>query len=284
MRLLPAPAGSGIVFRRTDLDNFEIPATGRNVAKVSYATSLMRQGVLIQTTEHLLSALIGMGVDNVIAEVDNLELPILDGSALPYVEAILAAGIRTQRRRRESIRVLRAVEVREGEKFIGVYPGAGYKIEYAIEFPSPIGHQRACIDLAAETYGSFIAPARTFGYKADEQRLRDMGLIRGAGPENAIILGARGPENGPLRFDDEYVRHKVLDLIGDLALAGRRIEGHVVAERAGHAMHTALVSRLMKDRSAWELAHVPMAAPASEDHEAAAMRNEVLTSPALMGA
>ena len=283
MRLLPAPAGSGIVFRRTDLDNFEIPATGRNVAKVSYATSLMRQGVLISTTEHLLSALIGMGVDNVIVELDNLELPILDGSALPYVEAILTAGIRTQRRRRESIRVLRAVEVREGEKFIGVYPGSGYKIEYAIEFPAPIGHQKACIDLAAETYGSFIAPARTFGYKADEQRLRDMGLIRGAGPENAIILGARGPENGPLRFEDEYVRHKVLDLIGDLALAGRRIEGHVVAERAGHAMHTALVSRLMKDRSAWELAHVPMVAP-TEETGSASLPADALTSPALMGA
>ena len=267
MRLLPAPAGSGIVFRRTDLDNFEIPATGRNIAKVSYATSLMRQGVLISTTEHLLSALIGMGVDNVIVELDNLELPILDGSALPYVEAFDRTGIRTQRRRREYIRVLQPIEVREGEKFIGVYPGSGYSIEYAIEFPSPIGHQRASIDLAAETYGTTIAPARTFGYKADEQKLRDMGLIRGAGPENAIILGAKGPENGPLRFDDEYVRHKVLDLIGDLALAGKRIEGRVVAQRAGHAMHTALVSRLMKDRSAWELAKVPVEsdkAPVSE--------------------
>jgi len=258
MRLLPAPAGSGIVFRRTDLDNFEIPATGRNVAKVSYATSLMRQGVLISTTEHLLSALVGMGVDNVIVELDNLELPILDGSALPYVQAFHSAGIRTQRRRREYVRVLRGVEVRDGNKFIGVYPGSGYSIQYAIDFPFPIGHQRASIDLAAETYGTLIAPARTFGYKVDEQRLKDMGLIRGAGPENAIILGPDGPENGPLRFADEYVRHKVLDLIGDLALAGKRIEGHVVAERAGHAMHTALVSRLLKDRSAWELARVPV--------------------------
>jgi len=256
MRLLPAPAGSGIVFRRTDLDNFEIPATGRNVARVSYATSLMRQGVLISTTEHLLSALIGMGVDNVIVELDNLELPILDGSALPYIEAFLSAGIRAQRRRREVIRVLKPVEVREGDKFIGVYPGKGYNICYAIDFPAPIGQQDVSVDLAAETYGTAIAPARTFGYKADEQRLRDMGLIRGAGPQNAIILDVNGPINGPLRFADEYVRHKVLDLIGDLALAGRRIEGRVVAERAGHAMHTALVSRLVKDRSAWELAHV----------------------------
>src|SRR4029079_17747525 len=263
MRLLPAPAGSGIVFRRTDLDNFEIHAIGRNIAKVSYATSLMRQGVLISTTEHLLSALIGMGVDNVIVELDNLELPILDGSALPYVEAFHEVGIKTQRRRRESIRVLRPVEVREGNKFIGVYPGAGYRIQYTIEFPLPIGRQESSIDLAAETYGTFIAPARTFGYKADEKKLRDMGLIRGASPENAIVLGPHGPENGSLRFSDEYVRHKVLDLIGDLALAGRRIEGLVVAERAGHAMHTALVAKLMKDRSTWEMVHVP-AQPATE--------------------
>jgi UDP-3-O-[3-hydroxymyristoyl] N-acetylglucosamine deacetylase len=283
MRLLPAPAGSGIVFRRTDLDNFEIPATGRNVAKVSYATSLMRQGVLISTTEHLLSALIGTGVDNVIVEIDNLELPILDGSALPYVQAFLNAGIRTQRRRRESIRVLRAVEVREGNKFIAVYPGSGYKIRYTIDFPAPIGRQQTSIDLAADTYGAAIAPARTFGYKADEKRLRDMGLIRGASPQNAIILGARGPENGPLRFADEYVRHKVLDLIGDLALAGRRIEGHVVAERAGHAMHTALVSRLLKDRSAWELAHVPAQGSPEEDL-AALHAARTLSTPALVGA
>jgi UDP-3-O-[3-hydroxymyristoyl] N-acetylglucosamine deacetylase len=259
MRLLPAPAGSGIVFRRVDLDNFEIPATGRNVAKVSYATSLMRQGVLISTTEHLLSALVGMGVDNVIVELDNLELPILDGSALPYVEAFLSVGIRTQRRRREIVRVLHPVEVHEGNKFIGIYPGPGYSIQYDIDFPAPIGQQSASIDLAADTYGTAIAPARTFGYKSDEKMLRNMGLIRGASSESTIILGANGPENGPLRFPDEYVCHKVLDLIGDLALAGRRIEGHVVARRAGHAMHAALVSRLMKDRSAWELAHVPVA-------------------------
>ena len=281
MRLLSAPAGSGIVFRRTDLDNFEIPATGRNVAKVSYATSLMRQGVLISTTEHLLSALIGMGVDNVIVEIDNLELPILDGSAMPYVEAFREAGIKTQRRKRESIKVLKAVEVREGDKFIGVYPGTGYRIQYRIDFPSPIGRQEASIDLAAETYGTFIAPARTFGYKTDEKKLRDMGLIRGASSENAIVLGPKGPENGPLRFSDEYVRHKVLDLIGDLALAGRRIEGLVVAERAGHAMHTALVARLMKDRSAWEMAHVPAIAA---DHEDESLSVAAMRRPALMGA
>jgi UDP-3-O-[3-hydroxymyristoyl] N-acetylglucosamine deacetylase len=260
MRLVPAAAGSGIVFRRTDLDNFEIPATGRNVAKVSYATSLMRQSVLIQTTEHLLSALIGCGVDNVIVEVDNLEVPILDGSALPYVEAFQATGLRQQRRRREYLRILKQVEVRDGSKFIGVYPnrpgeGRGYSIDYSIDFPTPIGCESFRGDLATGDYVQQIAPARTFGFKEDEPMLRDMGLIRGASEACAIILTRQGVQNGPLRFADEFVRHKVLDLIGDLALAGRRIQGRVVAERAGHAMHTALVQRLMRDRSAWELAH-----------------------------
>src|ERR1035437_1452119 len=187
MRLLPAPAGSGIVFRRTDLDNFEIPANGRNVAKVSYATSLMRQGVLIQTTEHLLSALVGMGVDNVIVELDNLELPILDGSALPYVEAFQSVGLKQQRRKREYIRILKEIEVREGSKFIGVYPGQGYGIDYTIDFPQPIGFARLRCDLETGDYASLIAPARTFGFKEDEPKLRDMGLIRGVSDACAII-------------------------------------------------------------------------------------------------
>lgn len=265
MRLIPAPAGSGIVFRRSDLDNFEIPATGRNVARVSYATSLMRQGVLIQTTEHLLSALIGLGVDNVIVEIDNLEVPILDGSSLPYVTAMLGTGLKRQRRKREYLRILKPVEVREsspgGDKFIGVYPGEGYSIHYSIDFPEPIGHDTFVGDLEAGAYADLIAPARTFGFKEDEAMLRDMGLIRGVSDESAIIVTRTTKAqagtilNGPLRFPDEFVRHKVLDLIGDLALAGRRIWGRVVAERAGHAMHTALVQKLLRDRSAWELAH-----------------------------
>lgn len=256
MRLIPAAAGSGIVFRRTDLDGFEIPANNRNVAKVSYATSLMRQGVLISTTEHLLSAFIGYGIDNVIVEIDNLELPILDGSAGPYVTEFERVGSRQQRRKREYIRVLKEVEVREGDKFIGVYPGTGYQIDYLIDFPSPIGRERFLGDLETGAYTDLIAPARTFGWKEDEAKLRDMGLIRGVSEQSAIILTRTGVQNGPLRFPDEFVRHKVLDLIGDLALAGRRIQGRVVAERAGHAMHTALVSQLMKDRSTWELTHV----------------------------
>ena len=261
MRLVPAPAGSGVVFRRSDLANFEIAATGRNVARVSYATSLMRQGVLISTTEHLLSALIGVGVDNLIVEIDNLEVPILDGSSQPYVQAILAAGLKRQRRKREYMRILKAVEVREGsqngEKFIGVYPGEGYSINYSIDFPAPIGVETFIGDLEAGAYAELIAPARTFGFREDEAMLRNMGLIRGASGDCSIIIGGGHIENPPLRFPDEFVRHKVLDLIGDLALAGRRIWGRVVAERAGHAMHTALVQRLLRDRSAWELVTRP---------------------------
>lgn len=270
MRLLPAPAGSGIVFRRTDLDNFEIPATGRNVAKVSYATSLMRGSVLISTTEHLLSALIGVGVDNVIIEVDNLEIPILDGSALPYVMCFEQVGLRQQRRRREFLRILKDVEVRDGTKFIGLYPGPGYSIDYEIEFPPPIGRARFVGELE-DDYSRLIAPARTFGFKEDEAMLRNMGLIRGVSDECAIIVSAGNVQNGPLRFPDEFVRHKVLDLIGDLALAGRRIEGRVVAERAGHAMHTALVKRLMQDRSAWEMAR-------GRDEGSLAARTEEISS------
>jgi UDP-3-O-[3-hydroxymyristoyl] N-acetylglucosamine deacetylase len=275
MRLIPAPAGSGIVFRRSDLDNFEIPATGRNVARVSYATSLMRQGVLIQTTEHLLSALVGLGVDNVIVEIDNLEVPILDGSALPYVTAILANGFKAQRRKREYIRILKPIEVHEGSKFIGVYPGEGYSIHYSIDFPEPIGRDTFIGDLEAGAYADLIAPARTFGFQEDEAMLRNMGLIRGVSDESAIILTRStathtgSVQNGPLRFPDEFVRHKVLDLIGDLALAGRRIWGHVVAERAGHAMHTALVQKLLRDRSTWELAHRCEASAASHPESAA---------------
>jgi UDP-3-O-[3-hydroxymyristoyl] N-acetylglucosamine deacetylase len=273
LRLVAAPAGSGIVFRRVDLDGFEIPANGRNVAKVSYATSLMRGSVLISTTEHLLSALIGFGVDNVIVEVDNLELPILDGSALPYVEAFQAVGLKQQRRKREYIRILKEVEVRDGSKFIGVYPGTGYGIDYTIDFPAPIGCEQISIDLETGDYASQIAPARTFGFKEDEPTLRNMGLIRGASPQCAIIVAKGAVQNGPLRFADEFVRHKVLDLIGDLALAGRRIQGRVIAERAGHAMHTALVQRLMRDRSAWELAHGHDELPHHAEADAAMLRS-----------
>jgi len=253
LRILPAASNTGIVFRRTDLDGFEMEAVGRNVARVSYATSLMKKGVLISTTEHLLSAFVGMGIDNAIVELDNLELPILDGSAQPFVDLIRRAGVRKQRRPRSFLRILRSLELREGNKFIGVYPSDRYSVSYTIDFPHPlIGRESRTLELTNGHFVKEIAPARTFGFLHEAEMMRQQGLIRGASNENALVLTRDGIVNPPLRFPDEFVRHKILDLIGDLALIGRRILGNVVADRAGHAMHTALVSRLLRDQSSWE--------------------------------
>ncbi len=253
LRILPAPAGTGVVFRRTDLDGFEIEASGRNVARVSYATSLMKKGVLISTTEHLLSALIGAGIDNAIIELDNLELPILDGSAKPFIEMIQNAGVRRQRKARTYLRIVREIEWREGDKFIAVYPADTYQVSYSINFPHPlIGKQTFGVRLTNGSYLREIAPARTFGFLHEAEAMRQQGLIRGASTENAIVLTKHDVLNPPLRYADEFVRHKVLDLIGDLALIGKQILASVVADRAGHAMHTALVSRILRDKSYWE--------------------------------
>jgi UDP-3-O-[3-hydroxymyristoyl] N-acetylglucosamine deacetylase len=260
MRILPAPPGTGIVFRRVDLDGFEIEANSRNVARVSYATSLMKKGVLISTTEHLLSAFIGLGIDNAIVELDNLELPILDGSAQPFVDLIQKAGIRKQRRPRRYMKILREVEMREGNKFISVYPADSYSVSYSINFPHPlIGKETFQVELSNGSYLRNIAAARTFGSREDEKAMRNMGLIRGASSDNCIVLTRDGVENGPLRFADEFVRHKVLDLVGDLALLGKPILGRIVADRAGHAMHTALVSRILRDKTLWEEVTQPVA-------------------------
>jgi UDP-3-O-[3-hydroxymyristoyl] N-acetylglucosamine deacetylase len=266
VRILPAPPGTGIVFRRTDLDGFEVEANIRNLARVSYATSLMKKGVFISTTEHLLSAFIGLGVDNAFVELDNLELPILDGSALPFVELIQKAGLRKQRRPRRYMKILREMEMREGNKFISVQPSDSYSVSYSINFPHPlIGKETFQVELANGSYLKKIAPARTFGSREDEKKMRNMGLIRGASRENCIVLTRDGLENGPLRFADEFVRHKILDLVGDLALLGKPILGKIVADRAGHAMHTALVSRILRDKRLWEEATLPEEGTSSAD-------------------
>jgi UDP-3-O-[3-hydroxymyristoyl] N-acetylglucosamine deacetylase len=253
LRIQPASAGSGIVFRRIDLDDFEVEAIGRNITRVSYATSLMKKGVLISTTEHLLSAFIGTGIDNAIVELDNLELPILDGSARPFVEMIQKGGIRKQRRPRSYMRIKRELELREGDKFIAVYPADSYSVSYTINFPHPlIGKESFRVNLSDGNYLREIAPARTFGFLHEADAMRQQGLIRGASTENAIVLTRDQVMNPPLRYVDEFVRHKVLDLIGDLALVGKQILGNIVADRAGHAMHTALVSRLLRDHTLWE--------------------------------
>jgi UDP-3-O-[3-hydroxymyristoyl] N-acetylglucosamine deacetylase len=276
LRILPAPANTGIVFRRVDLDGFEVEAVGRNVARVSYATSLMKKGVLISTTEHLLSALVGMRIDNAIVELDNLELPILDGSARPFVDLVRKAGIRKQRRPRKYLRILKALEVHEGNKFIGIYPADKYSVSYTINFPHPmIGREAFTLELTNGQYVSQIAPARTFGFVHEADALRQQGLIRGASKENALVLTRDGLENPPLRYPDEFVRHKILDLIGDLALIGKQVLGNVVADRAGHAMHTALVSRLLRYRTFWEETTL------SEQPEESSMHQESVRQPVL---
>ncbi len=253
LRLTSAPGGTGIVFKRTDLEGFTIEASARNVARVSYATSLMKKGVLISTTEHLLSALSAAGVDNVTIEIDNLELPIMDGSALPFVRLIAQAGLKRQRARRTYAKVLKPVEVVDGARRIAVYPSDFLRITYGIAFAHAlIGEQRMEFVPGQEDYETQIAPARTFGFIDEVEMLRKSGLVRGGSLENAVVLtreGLMNPEG--LRFPDEFCRHKVLDLIGDLALLGHPLIGHVVAERAGHAMHIALVARLLRDKDMW---------------------------------
>lgn len=254
LRMTPAPAGSGVVFRRSDLDFFPIPASWKHVARVSYATSLMRQGVLISTTEHLLSTLYAFGVDNVTIELDNLEVPILDGSGKPFVDLIREAGLRQLRRKRRFLRVRRAVSVEEGRKKIAILPHNRFRLTCDIDFPNPIGRQSIEMEVTPESYAKELSPARTFGFERELDQMREMGLIRGASLQSAVCFtetGVLNPEG--LRFTDECCRHKALDLIGDLALIGRPLMGHVIAERAGHAMHAALVSKIMSDPSLYDI-------------------------------
>jgi UDP-3-O-[3-hydroxymyristoyl] N-acetylglucosamine deacetylase len=252
LRLLPAPADTGIVFRRTDLSNFEIEAHVRNVARVSYATSLMRKGVLVSTTEHLLAALYSCQVDNCYVDLDALEVPILDGSAQPFIEMLGQAGIHTLRRRRRYLEVRKPLEYSDGDRRIGIYPGEEFRVRCLIDFPHPaIGRQATELIVNRETFRHLLAPARTFGFTADFGKMRAMGLIRGGSLENAIVLDRDTITNPPLRFPDEFARHKTLDLIGDLALVGRPLKAQVVAHKAGHALHTQLVTRLLSDRSLW---------------------------------
>ena len=255
IRILPAPPSTGIVFVRTDLENFAIPASWRYVQKVSYATSLMRQGVLISTTEHLLSVFYSMSVDNAYVEIDNLEVPILDGSGEPFVELIRLAGIKQYRKRRRYLRIRRPVSVEGGGKRITIVPCDRFLLTCEVFFPHPlVGRQVLEMEVTPERYAAGIAPARTFGFQYELDQMRNMGLIRGASLENAVCFDRTSILNpGGLRFPDECCRHKALDLLGDLALIGKPLLGHVIAEKAGHAMHFALVNRIMTDPTLYEI-------------------------------
>jgi UDP-3-O-[3-hydroxymyristoyl] N-acetylglucosamine deacetylase len=254
IRLMPAPADTGIVFRRIDLENFLIEAQGHNVARVSYATSLMKQGVLLSTTEHLLAAIYSCGIDNVYIDIDSIEVPILDGSAEPFMQMLEFAGVRRLRRKRKYLKVLRPLEVAEGDRCIGIYPSEEFRVRCYVDFDHPlVGRQQVEMVVSPETFRHLLARARTFCFERDIQPLRSMGLIRGGSLENAIVLTKDGVMNGPLRFPDEFGRHKALDLIGDLALAGLPLLARVEAHKAGHALHTQLVSRLLADSSLWTI-------------------------------
>ncbi len=256
--LVPAPENTGIVFRRTDLENFEIEATRAHVARVSYATTLMKKGVMISTVEHLLSALYGHGIDNLYLDLNSMEVPIMDGSGRPFSDAIRKGGIEEQRALREYMVIQEAIEVRDGDKVAGVYPCTTPKATYAIDFRhNAIGRQQIELDLTPESYCAEIGPARTFGFINDVEYLRRAGLIRGGSFENAVVLDESGIVNCELRFPDEFVRHKMLDLLGDISLTGHPIIGHLVAHKAGHAIHTALADRIARLRKKYRICTLP---------------------------
>ena len=265
VRLVPAPADTGIVFRRTDLDNFPIEAQGHNVARVSYATSLMKQGVLLSTTEHLLAAIYSCGIDNIYIDIDSIEIPILDGSAEPFMQMLERCGIRKLRRRRRFLKILKPLEVTEGNRRIGIYPADELRVLCYVDFPHPmVGQQKFEMVVNPENFRSLLARARTFCFERDIEPLRAMGLIRGGSLENAIVLTDHGVMNGPLRYPDEFGRHKALDLIGDLALVGLPLLARVEADKAGHALHTQLVSRLLADPSLWTITTAEASAAEAE--------------------
>ncbi len=256
LRITPAPPATGIVFIRTDLENTRIPASWEYVERVSYATSLMHpRGIFISTTEHLLSVLYSMGIDNAFIELDNLEVPILDGSGLPFVELLQAAGIHVYKRPRRYLRIVKPVSVESNGKRVAILPSDRFVLRCCNFFNHPlVGEQSLELNVTPEAYASEIAPARTFGFEYELDQMRDMGLIRGATLDNAVCFTRESLANpGGLRFTDECCRHKALDLIGDLALIGRPLLGLVVAERAGHAMHVALVNKIMSDPSLYEI-------------------------------
>jgi UDP-3-O-[3-hydroxymyristoyl] N-acetylglucosamine deacetylase len=255
--LKPAPAEHGIRFVRTDV-GVEIPATLEHLARLDHATTLSRDGVSVDTVEHLLSALRALGVDDARIEVDSPEIPVLDGSAAPFVILIHEAGLQAHATPRQVLRVLKPVEVVQGGKWARLSPADHLRVSYAIGFDHPLlRHQAASFRVTEETFVQQIAPARTFGFLRDVETLRKNGLAQGGSLENAVVIGETGVLNNKLRFEDEFVRHKILDAIGDLALLGHPVHGHLEASKAGHALHAALGRKLMATPEAWSLAAFP---------------------------
>lgn len=253
LALKPAGADTGILFRRMDLGGVEIPASARYLSHINHATCLAKEGVRIETVEHLLASLRALGVDNVLVELDGPEIPIMDGSAAPFIYLIHEAGIKSLPTSRSYIRLSRPVSVADGGRFVAAYPCDELRLSYTINFDHPLlKHQEYSIEIDEDSFVEEIAPARTFGFLRDVEVMRQSGLALGGSLDNAIVLGETGVLNNPLRFPDEFVRHKILDLLGDLVLLGKPLLAHVVAVRAGHALHTELVKSVLSSSYASE--------------------------------
>ncbi len=264
LSLKPAPADSGIRFRRSDLGGLEIPATIDNLDGIQYATGLSYDNASVETVEHLLAALVSLGIDNVVVELNHQEVPIMDGSASPFVYLINEAGVKTLPVPRRYLKITRPISLSRGDKRIALYPSDHFKLTYSISFDHPLlRHQARTLRITESTFVDDIAPARTFGFLKEVELLRQHGLALGGSLENAVVLGETGVLNNQLRFEDEFVRHKMLDAIGDLALVGYPIIGHVIAHRAGHALHTAFASKVLQEKDAWQIVEHGATMPAT---------------------
>ena len=254
--LKPAPADNGIVFRRTDVggNNAEIHALVDNVVEATLCTTLGNdEGIKIATVEHLLAALAGCRIDNLFVDVDGPEMPIMDGSAAPFVFLIECAGIVEQNKTRRVIEVLKHIEISDNGRQASLSPGDGFSVGFEIDFESDaIGRQAKSVRLVNGTFKGEISRARTFGFAEEVDRLRKMGLARGGSLNNAVVVSGNKILNDEgLRYDDEFVRHKILDCVGDLYLAGAPISGHFQGSRSGHALNHAIVRALFSDPTAW---------------------------------
>ncbi len=264
LRLKPAPADHGIRFKRLDLDGLEVPAVADRIAAISYATGLAQDAASVGTVEHLLAALVGLGIDNVSVELNQAEVPIMDGSAASFVYLVHEAGVRALKAPRRFLKIVRPIALSNGNKRIAIYASDHFKVTYSISFDHPLlRHQLRTQHVTEETFQEEIAPARTFGFLKEVEQLRKKGLALGGSLDNAIVLGETGFLNNTLRFEDEFVRHKILDVIGDLALVGYPIIGHVVAHRGGHALHAGFARKILEESDAWRLVESP-AGPSEE--------------------
>ena len=260
MNLSPAPQDTGVVFIRSDNGGIRIKAGISAVADTTFATTLASKGAKVGTVEHLLAAFSGLHIDNVYVELDGPEVPILDGSASPFISLIIEAGIATQAKTVPFMKILEPVVVMEGHSQIAVTPYDGTRITYRLFYTHPaFGEQKMSFDVSSLNFINEIAPARTFGFLRDVEMLRSKGLAKGGTLDNALVLGDTDIINGSkMRFDDEFVRHKILDAVGDMSLIGLPILGHVIANKSGHTLHVKLLRKLLLCRDSWDIVSDPV--------------------------